>query len=230
MSPPIRSSSGATGKGTRNRVFDHAKAELGTDKDALTDKLERIREIRLDRFEVAHVIHRHGMDKGTAFEVEAALIDAYPEATNLVRGSGSDEHGLMHSRQIIDHYEAPEVVFKHKALLICINQLAKERGSIYEAVRYEWRINPSRADRADIVLAVNYGLIVGAFIVDGKWLSMTAKNIKHFPRAKPAKPGEKPRWGFVGHEASDEIANLYLGHRAPKRKRGEATPFKYTFR
>ena len=217
------------GKGTGNRVFAHAKDELRTDKDALTDKLERIREIRLDGFQVAHVIHRHGMDKGTAFEVEAALIDAYPEATNLVCGSGSDEHGLRHSRQIIEHYEAPEAVFKHKALLICINQEAIERGSIYEAVRYQWRIDPSRADRADIVLAVYYGLIVGAFIVDGKWLSMTVENIKKFPLAKPAKKGEKPRWGFVGHPAPDEIANLYLRKRAPKRKRGEAAPFKYIF-
>src|SRR5580658_2601667 len=94
------------GKGKDNRVFGHVNDELATDKDDLTDKLQRIRDIRLSGFEVGHVIHRHGMDTDTASEVEAALIEAYPEATNQVRGPGSDERGLMHSKQIIEHYEA----------------------------------------------------------------------------------------------------------------------------
>ena len=78
------------GKGTGNRVFAHVNDEVGAEADALTDKLQRIREIRLAGFEVAHVIHRHGMDEPTAFEVEAALIDAYPEVTNAVNGRASD--------------------------------------------------------------------------------------------------------------------------------------------
>jgi uncharacterized protein len=137
----------------------------------------------------------------------------------------------MHSKQIIERYEAPEAVFKHKALLISINQSLTERGSIYEAVRYEWVLDPNRAERAEIVLAVKYGLIVGAFIVDGKWLSMTVENVQKFPGAIPAKKGEKPRWGFVGQTAPDEIAKLYLRHRIPDvmRKRGAANPVKYTY-
>lgn len=53
--------------------------------DELTEKLKRIREIRMDRFEVAHVIHRHGMTEEQAFEVEAALIDAYPNQVGDAR-------------------------------------------------------------------------------------------------------------------------------------------------
>ena len=56
----------------------HVKNELGRGADALTEKLQRIREIRISGFEVAHVILRHGMDEQTAFEVEAALIDDMP--------------------------------------------------------------------------------------------------------------------------------------------------------
>jgi hypothetical protein len=94
------------GKGTGNRIFAHVKGELGADDDALTEKLLRIRQIRLDGFEVAHVIHRHGMSEDQAFEVEAALIDAYPEVTNQVAGRASDERGLMHANQVIERYEA----------------------------------------------------------------------------------------------------------------------------
>src|SRR5438045_250662 len=64
------------GKGQGNRVFSHIRAEQNLEGDDLDNKVRRIREIRLAGFEVAHVIHRHGMDDQTAFEVEAALIDA----------------------------------------------------------------------------------------------------------------------------------------------------------
>jgi uncharacterized protein len=87
------------GKG--NRVFAHAKDELGAAQDVLTEKLSRIRKIRLDGFEVAHVIHRHGLNEEQAFEVEAALIDAYPEVANEVGGKASDERGLMHDEALL---------------------------------------------------------------------------------------------------------------------------------
>lgn len=153
------------GKGTGNRVFAHVKGELGRDVDALTDKLQRIRDIRVDGFEVAHVIHRHGLDEQTAFEVEAALIDAYPEATNAVGGRASDERGLMHANQVIERYQAKEPVFQHKAILININRTASEKD-IYEAVRYAWKLDPKKASKAEVVLAVLQGLIIGAFVAD----------------------------------------------------------------
>jgi hypothetical protein len=214
------------GKGKDNRVFMHVRDELGKGADVLNEKLQRIREIRIEGFEVAHVIHRHGMDEGTAFEVEAALIDAYPEGRNLVSGKDSDERGLMHSKQIIERYEAPEAVFKHKAILININQTATERGSVYDAVRYAWKIDPIKAKKAEVVLAVVQGLIVGAFIAD-EWLSADVK--KNFMDTGLKGTG---RWGFVGRPAPDGIANLYLRHRIPQemRKQGAANPIRYTFR
>ncbi len=212
------------GKGTGNRVFAHVRGELGSEADFLTDKLLRIRDIRLDGFEVAHVIHRHGMDQQTAFEVEAALIDAYPEATNAVGGRASDERGLMHANQIIERYKAEEAVFKHKAILITINRSATEKESIYEAVRYAWKIDPKKAAKAEIVLAVLQGLIIGVFIAD-EWLAATPAN---FPHTSAERTG---RWGFIGREAPAQIAHLYLRRRLPNsmRKRGAANPVKYAF-
>jgi uncharacterized protein (DUF433 family) len=54
------------GKGLGNRVFAHVKGELDADADSLTDKRQRIRDIRRDGFEVIHVVHRHGMDEATS--------------------------------------------------------------------------------------------------------------------------------------------------------------------
>src|SRR5512133_3061183 len=110
------------GKGKGNRVFAHIRAEQSLDGDELTDKLQRIRDIRLAGFAVAHVIHRHGMDDETAFEVEAALIEAYPGLTNDVGGTHSNDYGVMHAREIVQRYCAEQAVFEHKALLISVNR------------------------------------------------------------------------------------------------------------
>jgi hypothetical protein len=206
------------GKGTGNRVFAHAKDELRGNADDVSEKLKRIRAVRNDGFDVLHVIHRHGMDESTAIEVEAALIDAYPEATNLAGGRASDERGLMHSSHVIERYEAKEAKFKHKTIIININRTAAEKG-IYDAVRFAWKLDPKRAEKADLVVAVIQGLIVGVFISD-RWMEATKQNFAGIAEDSPG------RWGFIGHAAPVHIAKLYLRKRLPDsmRKRGAANP------
>lgn len=213
------------GKGKGNRVFAHAKGELtaSENSDTITEKLQRIREIRRDDFEVAHVIHRHGMNEETAFEVEAALIDAYPEASNLANGRYSDDRGVLHSKQIIEHYEAKEATFEHKAIAITVGVSLAARTGIYDAVRYAWKIDPKKASQAELIVAVRQGLIIGVFVAE-QWLEATHEN---FPEFTPC-PG---RWGFIGRDAPASVAKQYLRHRLPNsmRKRGAANPVKYTF-
>ena len=122
------------GKGQGNRVFAHIRDEKDLEDDELGNKLRRIREIRLAGLAVAHVIHRHGMDDETAFEVEAALMDAYPGLANVAGGQGATEFGAMHAQEIITRYSAEPAVFEHKALLISVNRSAAET-SLYEATR-----------------------------------------------------------------------------------------------
>ncbi len=162
------------GKGHGNRVFAHIHDELSQDGDDLSDKLKRIREIRVAGFEVAHVIHRHGMDEATAFEVEAALMDAYPGLSNIAGGTGSSDYGAMHAREIIRRYSAPPADFRHKAILISVNRSAAET-SLYEATRYAWKISRRKAMQAEVILATLRGLIVDAFVADD-WLPATAAN------------------------------------------------------
>lgn len=211
------------GKGNGNRVFQHVSGELKVkeNEDSVSEKLQRIREIRIAGFEVGHVIHRHGLDEQTAFEVEAALIDAYPEVTNISGGRYSDERGVMHSQQIIEAYQAKEINFQHKVLMITINNSALEKESTYEAVRYAWKLNPVKAKQSELVLAMQRGLVIGVFVPE-EWMEATPEN---FP-GRELRPG---RWGFNGHEAPEHISKLYLRTRLPDsmRKRGAANPVKY---
>lgn len=208
------------GKGQGNRVFAHIHEQV--DEADPTNKLKRIRDIHLAGFEVAHVIHRHGMDDKTAFEVEAALMDAYPGLTNTAGGVGNADFGAMHALEILRRYAAKPAVFKHKALLISVNRSAADT-SLYEATRYAWKISLAKAKQADVILATRQGLIVGAFVAT-EWLPATAEN---FPGREPV-PG---RFGFVGTEAPAALASPYILKRVPDeyRKPGAANPVRYTW-
>ena len=210
------------GKGKGNRVFAHCAGELAFEGEDPEQKYKRIREIRTAGFEVAHIIHRHGMDEQAALEVEGALIDAYPGLTNKIDGFQNEERGVMHAREIIEIYAAKEAQFTHNALLISINRTATTLD-LYNATRHAWKIDPKKARKADVILATEHGLIVEAFIAE-KWLEATVENFPGFP----ARPG---RWGFVGHLAPTDLAEQYKRKRVPNsmRKKGSANPIRYTY-
>jgi len=208
------------GKGRGSRVFGHIREQVGEEDPS--NKLRRIRDIHLAGFEVAHVIHRHGMDDRTAFEVEAALMDAYPGLTNIAGGLGNSDFGAMHALEIVRRYAAEPAVFQHRVLLISVNRSAAET-SLYEATRYAWKLSLAKAKRAEVILPTRQGLIVGAFVAS-QWAEATAENF----------PGREPvagRFGFTGAEASDEIRGLYVGKRVPDeyRKPGSSNPIRYTW-
>ena len=57
-------------------------------------KLQRIKEIRASGLTTMHVIHRHQIEsQDVAYQIEAALIDAYPVLTNKVAGHQSGDYG-----------------------------------------------------------------------------------------------------------------------------------------
>lgn len=215
------------GKGSGDRVFQHANGELRAapqDNGLLDPKLQRIRDIRAAGLEVGHVIHRHGIkDAETAYEIEAAVIDAYPGLTNRVGGHTND-FGVAHVQELIAVYAAEPFEVAHRLLLVSIGNSYDEGKSVYDAVRYAWALDPERAGRADFVLAHVQGLVKGVF-KPTKWMEATKQN---FPAFEPA-PG---RWGFEGDEADEPIRIQYVGKRVPDeyRPKGAANPIRYTFK
>lgn len=207
------------GKGRNNRVFDHAAGAPDVADDAsqtLGSKLDRIRAIKNAGLEVLHVIHRHEIPDAAVFEVEAALIDAYPGLSNIQGGHASSDRGPMNHIEILDKYSLPEFPQnpEHKLVLININKLEDrfDRQAIYNLVRYCWRISKSRVENAQYVLAVVRGVVVGAFEVE-RWMAATREN---FPDISYADGSEAHRLGFVGRDAPVEIWDLYVGGRGKR--------------
>jgi len=220
------------GRGQGDRVFSHAtgqqRASDPDDTEAL--KLKTIWKIKNAGFEVEHVIHRHGLSEKEAMEVESALIDAYPGLTNIQSGFENDR-GVIHAEGVISLYEAPEAALKHRLILINVSRTVDDETTdkeLYDAVRFSWKISPEKARRAEYILAVRKGLIIGAFEAE-EWLPGTQENFPEFavdPRRSGPREG---RWAFRGRVAPDAIKKLYLFKRVPEvlRKRGAANPIRY---
>ena len=202
------------GKGRGNRVFAHARGEeitleRGEGEEIADPKLARIRDIKAAGLEVGHIIHRHGIiTPQRAYEVEAAVIDAYPGLTNKARGHGTRDYGSRHVEEIIREYAAEEFEIEHPLLMISIGNSYYERET-YDAVRYAWKVNLNRV-KGRLVLARLRGLIVGAYRPE-RWLPATREN---FPDLGWDAPG---RHGFVGEDAEPEVWNHYVGKRVPER-------------
>ncbi len=214
------------GKGQGDRIFEHAKAALSATKgeDAAALKFQRIKDISAAGLDVAHLIHRHNIEnEDVAFQIEAALIDAYSSLTNKVSGHGAGDYGCRHVEQIVSEYAAKPFAATEPLILISIAKSYDEEGKdIYDAVRGVWRIDVKKAKNFRLVLAHRRGLVLGAFR-PREWLPATKAN---FPWLDGDIPG---RSGFVGKPAEQAAASLYIRRRVPDvyRAKGAANPVRF---
>lgn len=225
------------GKGSGNRVFEHARGahsllssqieiEDENDEDSISLKMQTINDICKDDLEVIHVIHRHGMDEQTAFAVEATLIDAYPGLTNIASGHG-DDYGCMNTAEIVRKYSLETIqTIDEKILIIKIrNQTVEDRmneegidannrtAGIYAAVHREWKLARWHAEESEYVIASIDGIVKGVF-----------KPIEWYEVRK--------RLAFKGEKAPIDIWQKYVGKLIPVEYRsgkGKANPCLYTW-
>ncbi|WP_288937888.1 hypothetical protein [uncultured Roseovarius sp.] len=219
------------GKGRGNRVFNHVagvndplndgafrnwEGSNGESVEEANPKVERIRSIKDAGLQVVYIIHRHRIPDSAIFDVEAALIDAFSGLDNLQGGHGSNAYGPMSVQQIVDLYALPEMQPRENDRLILINiNLLDNRSdpqNVYKQTRLAWRISKSRAEKADFVLSVVRGVVVGAFIADD-WLPATVEN---FPERYGDGLGQPGRKGFRGQCAPEDVWNHYVGIRGKR--------------
>ena len=189
------------GKCHGDRVFMHVARKVATDGDILSPKLQRIDQIQKAGLEVEQIIHRHGLDEQTAFEVEAALIDAYPSLEKAVRGKHSRMRGAEGVREINDRYQAEEALWHHNMLLVGVNRTIEQRG-VYEASRFAWRLNQKRLLDIEFVVAVANG-VIAEVIQPIRWLRGTLENFPDAPHAM------EDRWGLVGGVAPEGVRDCH---------------------
>ena len=213
------------GKGKGNRVFAHVNDALKSyvgesyedkEEDDISSKIQQIRDIKNVGLEVIHVIQRYGLTEKESFEVEAALIDAYGELTNIQNGHASDRgvnNAEVLQRELsYEEYTEPDL----KYIIIKINNrvLEERNNNIYETVRSAWKVNANKVKNYKYALAVLNGVVKNVFEIDGWQGDHRARN---------------GRYECYGTEASNDVKELFINKRIPKkyRKKGMASPVLY---
>lgn len=211
------------GKGTGNRVFDHVKCaiEYYDGKKEICDddpnKLRIIKDILSDGLDVIHVIQRWNLTEKEAFEVEAALIDAYPGLSNSINGHhpefGVTNAELLEKRFSLREYDEPED-FKYIILKIKnwrLEELFAQYPSTYryEATRSAWRFTPKSIEEYPYVFSVTDGVVKEVYKIK-EWYVME---------------GSK-RYAFHGEIAEKHIRERFVNKRLPHiyMKKGMASP------
>lgn len=204
------------GKGTGDRVFQHAKAAIKfqNGEDKTSEKIAQINAIVNDGLNVIHIIHRSGMTQEEALEVEAALIDVYSGLTNIQSGIDS-ERGMMAAEtwrklQELDDYDEPDVNY----ILIKVRStvLAENNNNLYDTTRKAWRAELKNAQQYKYVFSVVDGIVKKVYTVHD-WYNSNIPN----------------RIEFNGEECTEDWVNGIIGKKIPNqyRKKGAANPFMY---
>ena len=163
------------GKGTGDRVFQHATAAINEIDQSL--KLETIKAIMAENKEVRYYILRHNLTEEVAYTVESTLIDllTYPEfnkenlLTNIVSGHHQWDEGIKSVEELNILYDCPKIEIHkdHKLLLVSLNRSfyqtsangVYQRPNIYEATRKAWRTSKKRVENITHVLGVYKGIV-----------------------------------------------------------------------
>jgi len=222
------------GKGKDNRVFEHVKCALNGEGDKNLDKVSRIIDIKNAGLDVLHVIHRHKIkDEKTAYEIEAALIDAYPGLTNAVGGHNSHDFGPRSPIEIKKLYGLevfPDDLKGNKIIFIKINKVENyhTKDLILQQTQTAWRIDKNKASSADLIISVLQGVSIGVF-ENSEWIPATISNFKYLNES------EENRSGFHGKHVSNEIWNYFVGSHGKRIDQnkisfGSGQPIKYSWR
>jgi len=203
------------GKGYGNRVFDHIKGAIETDRE--TEKLDEIRSIIDSGKKVNHFILRHGLTEEVSFEIEASLIDfiGVKNLSNFQSGHYSSDYGIKTSEEVIAMYSAEKFSSSKPILLININRLYHREMTeeeLYDATRKSWVLG-KRKENAKYAIATYKGLTREVYEIQ-EWYPIEIKG--------------KVRWGFNGCRASDELRQeLRYKSISSYFPKGAANPIKY---
>ncbi|WKZ25004.1 MAG: hypothetical protein QY321_01060 [Patescibacteria group bacterium] len=208
------------GKGKGKRINSHELRALVAIQST-SEKEKIIKSIIASKKTPELLVLRHGLTEQEAFEIESAIIDflSYDrkiDLTNLVKGHGSFDRGIMTLQDINLKYQAePVKEFRHNAILITINRKFRECKTpkdLYNATRSSWRVKLSRASRTDIACAVYRGIIREVYQ----------------PREWVADLKRSPRIMFKGRIADNKIRNLYVNKSVKHLiKQGSSNPIKF---
>ena len=198
------------GKGSGNRVYQHAEDAVVEDRRSLM--LSTIREVKELGLDVKYYIIRHNLSEQEAYLVESSIIDllTYPAfnkgniLTNIVSGHHQWNEGIKTDEEINILYDCPKIepIPGDRLLLVSLNKSYQQskatgvyrRANDYESVRKYWKLSRDKADKVKYILGIYKGIVRIVIDVKGNSLCSVADDGTVF---------KKPRFAFVGDIVPD---------------------------
>ena len=205
------------GKGTGNRVFQHAKnalkpKDIDKDENQVSLKEDTIREIINNGKEVICIIYHWGLTSHEALLIESVLIDCLPGLTNIQSGYDTD-HGMIAAEDLLGLTEYDEPAEDYVIIKTSQKAIDEHGGKLYDATRGCWKGTLEKAQRYKYALAVIQGVVREVYDVS-EWHTSAA---------------ETPRIEFTGVESTNPDMRQLVGKRLPAKymQKGAANPFMY---
>ena len=168
------------GKGFENdRCFSHFfEAEVAESLLSRSQKIERILSIWNDSCDVSVFIHRYDLNEREAFLVEAALIEAFPNALNEVGGHHSWRNGRTHVADLCANLGPESVEFDFPCVVVNIRNEWKwvrqvrdvpveYEARLLSATRSAWPVDVKKYQSVTYAIAVAQDVIRQVFRIEG---------------------------------------------------------------
>lgn len=218
------------GVGKNNDLFDHINDAIKINENNIFENYEDdsfydlkyplIKEIYSRGLDVEYEILKFGLELKEAnllrdiliklFDVDMNknVIDDYSKVylDSIANSKGSIK---LNTSEYKDSEENPKyILFKVR------DEVIKEKGNRYEATRSNWRINTRVAKKYEYALSVSEGIVFEVYKIN-EWVKEV---------------GIKRRYKFIGEVASDDVRNIFIGKRIPKKyvRKGVGSPFLYS--
>ena len=135
------------GRGIENRAFSHLK---GSHNSEVQKILEKLKELGLSP-QIKIIVHGLTLQQAKVAETAAIALLGKDNLANVVKGSRSNFTNAS-PREIIDHYNAKEVVLKHRVIMIIRNPWNPDLPEYehYDRTRSAWRLG-SKKDLAQFI-------------------------------------------------------------------------------
>lgn len=177
-------------KGARKYVPTNAKGKKAEQQRevAYKDKYKTIKEIEASNHHVEYYLLRHEITcEEMAYQIESTLIDTFTHLelfakineegnkiilSNIVSGHDQAQRGIKSVEEVKAYYNAKDVdllpYMRRKKNFVAIklseNYDAKAKDeTIYERVRFCWKVNENRIQKIHYVLAISNGIIRGIY-------------------------------------------------------------------
>jgi uncharacterized protein len=219
------------GRGVGDRVFSHLKDSHNEEVDK---KISLLRNQGLEPV-IKILIHGLNLKQARASETVAIAMLGKDNLTNKVLGKSSSLTNVS-PEELIHHYNAKEVLIKHKVMLIVRNPWNPNLSERYhyDLTRASWKVGKKK-DFAEYAFLIHQGVIKRVYTIANWYQDGTTFHIRNNPDPNNEHYHKdytiRDRYEFVGRmiHPKEDLARRYVGKSVKRYLRATGSAIHYSY-